>query len=138
MSNAIKIESETVKKIREMFPKPVRCNVGRGNPKAYCVLGALNKYARMFIPDLLFACHTPIDGEKLTGAKKTRYLDNLVDPFPSSTYPAELLRKMNCSLDEETSRTLASEVMICNDQGKFGEAWCKLSEALMYSPDKCA
>ena len=135
MSNAIKIESETVKRIREMFPKPKRCGVSRDDPDAYCVLGALFKYARLFVPDLLMAVRPPLN-EKLTGVKKTQYLDSVVDAFPTSTYPVELLQKMNCSLDRENAQQFASDVMSLNDHGKFGQAWGKLSEALIYSPEE--
>lgn len=138
MSNAIKIESETVKKIREMFPKPKRCgsNLTEKYTDDYCILGALCKYARMFVPDLLLACRPPL-GKKLTGIEKTQYLDSIVQPFPSTKYPIKLLQKMNCSLDYNMALKFSTEVMNLNDYGKFGQAWGKLSEALLYNLEVC-
>lgn len=137
MSNAIKIESETVKKIRQMFPKPVRCG-SSDSASAYCVIGALAMYARRFVPDTLFAARPPLANEKITGVKKQQYLDRIADPFPYSSFPAKLLQKMNCSLDADTASDFARDIIRFNDTGKFGQAWGKLSEALTYDPDNCA
>ena len=79
----------------------------------------------------------PVAGVKLTGVQKTRYLDDLAEAFPSSQLPAVLLRKLNCFLDEVTALDLSYEIMCLNESRKFGQAWGKLSEALMYkSPSR--
>ena len=130
MSNAIKIQSETVKRIREEFSKPKRCHGNNySDLDSYCVLGAVFKYARLYMPDLL-SCVVPT--KRRDKESMAKFLDRSVQRFPGIVSAGDLLCRLNCSLDNNKACRYANEIVRLNDTSKFGQAWGKLSEALTY------